>query len=687
MYYRYLCILLAFAGIVFADEEKSITLRQLPVTANPLNLSVDELATPIYIMNGSELQISREPSLGATLKNIPGVSNSSWGGSVGRPVIRGMDSDRIKILTNGMGNIDASSLSSDHAVAIDPIIIEQIEVVRGPATLLYGGGALGGVVNALDHRIPAEKVDGIIGRYETSFGGASKDANAATVIDFGIEDFSFHIDAYLSDSKNQKIPGYSVSKRLADSQGLARDAYGNKTLNNSDRNTDGGAFGASYIFKEGYTGFSLSSHNMEYGNPIEPGGRFDLDSDRIDWVTEFKDKNSFFSNYKIKLAHAKYSHNELDIDGSIGSSFKNRGVESKIEITHKPILNVSGVIGLDFENLSFSTPNGEPFLPKNQTLKSSIYLVEEMPLGKNRLTLGLRHTKGEISAEAFTSDDGCSVSYTTTCVTELSTDFSQTSKDFTANNIALGSIIKVSPNWSISTNLSHNERVPSHSELFAYGHHHATEIIEQGDRNLKVERSNSVDLQLKWQQGKDSFSIGPYYTRFNSFIGLLNSGETQFHEEVKGDGSEEFDVYQFKNIPAIFKGFEFSGQFRMSASILLNVSGDYVSAKNKDGDNLPRIPPMRLTSGLEYQYDKLVSRVNVARAFSQNKVDDYELKTDGYTNLSASLNYPLPLQAKINLFARADNLLDDEIRDHTSFLKDKAPMGGRSIIFGLSGSF
>ena len=265
---------------VFADDALEIKTNEIPVTGNPLSLSDDEMVRPVHIMNGIDLQNKKSSSLGSMLDGVPGVSNNSWGDSVGRPVIRGMDRNRVQILNNGMQIKDVSNLSGDHAISLDSLSSEQIEVVRGPETIIYGGGAVGGVVNIIDYRIHPEFIDGIVGKYDASTGGANNATAGSVLVDIGANNIMLHIDLYNRDSKNTKIPGFSVSKKLADSDSeFTRSKYGKDTLQNSYNETEGGGVGATYFFPNGYTGFSYASHEQEYGNILENDAFIDLESD------------------------------------------------------------------------------------------------------------------------------------------------------------------------------------------------------------------------------------------------------------------------------------------------------------------------------------------------------------------------------------------------------------------------
>ncbi|MDP2247956.1 MAG: TonB-dependent receptor plug domain-containing protein, partial [Nitrosomonadales bacterium] len=299
---------LFFGATAFAESE-TIELAPVPVTANPLGVGSDELVVPVSVLSGRELSLARESTLGETLKNIPGVSATYFGPNASRPIIRGLDGERVRIMQNGVGIMDASSLSFDHAVAIDPLIIEQIDVVRGPAALLYGGSAVGGVVNAIDHRIPKEKLEGITGRGEARFGGAEDQKSGAIVLDAGNGMFAIHADAYERKTNDMDIPGYAVSSRKNREDGTPRENRGR--LVNSASRADGGALGASLTFENGYAGLSYSAYNNKYGVVAEEDVIIDQSSDRWDFATEFRDLGNIVNRVKFRLANTDYKHVEI----------------------------------------------------------------------------------------------------------------------------------------------------------------------------------------------------------------------------------------------------------------------------------------------------------------------------------------------------------------------------------------
>ena len=671
-------LFLMFTYPAIAADKGTLTIPTTAVTGNPLGVGSDQMVVPISILSGRELSLKRENTLAETLNSIPGVSNSSFGPSVGRPMIRGMDSDRIKILQNGVNNLDASNLSFDHGVSIDPLIIEQIDVIRGPATLLYGGGAVGGVVNAIDHRIPKEKLQGITGRGEVRYGGANLEQSNAAVVDVGTGNFVMHFDAYNRDAKNLRIPGNAISARRSvtgfwNPEARGYEPYGNNhgtsRLINSYSESKGGAIGASMIFDRGYAGMSYAKHQTKYGSPLESAVSIDMDNDRFDFASEIRELGSFFDRAKFRAAYTDYIHKEIE-DGAINTTFKNQGVEGTFELGHQPVLGVKGIVGAQFENGKFQALGAEAFVPSSKTNSQSVYLYEELPIDKHKVTFGLRHGQHDVDSKG-------------------GGDFIAANKNFKTNNSAIGGLYTLNSQWSLTGNLSHNERAPSYFELYANGVHAATGTYEQGQANLKIEKSNGLDGQIRWKAGQDSVTFGAYYTKFSNYIGLRSANR----DELTEDGT--YKVSEFSGIKAEFKGVELEGKTMLTDYVQFNLRGDYVDAKDKtNGGYVPRISPLKLGAGLKYEFDRFGARLDVLHAFKQNRVatnfnyePGKELITDAYTNVSMMATYKLPTQLNLEAFTRANNLLNEEIREHASFLKDIAPMGGRSIMFGLRGEF
>ena len=639
-------LLLLFAQLAFAKDKADLVLPSTNVNGNLVGISSDPMVDPSNIMNGRELSIKRESSIGETLTNMPGVSNSSYGPSVGRPVIRGMDGDHIKILQNGLGNLDVSNLSADHGVSIDPLIIEQIELIRGPASLLYGNGISGGVINAIDHRIPKEALTGITGRAESRYESVNRGKSNAAVVDLGTSSFVIHMDAYNRNTENLSIPGGAVSKYSNEA------SRGKGSLLNSSSNTYGGAMGASMIFDNGYAGLSFSNHNSNYGSPKEDTVRLDMESNRWDFSSELKELPSFFNRIKVRMSNTDYQHSEIDA-GVIETTFKNKGTGGSFEMGHKELYGLSGLIGFAFDNSQFKSIGDESIAPNSQTISQSIYMLEEYKFNQHKISFALRRAEHQID--------------------------SIENKSFSTNNASIGNEYVLNDVWTVKTNINHLERAPSYFELFADGVHAATGQYIVGNSSIKNEVSNGIDFNIKRKDVSNTTSISAYYNYFNNYIGSFNTG-TQ-----REDGMDEAI---FKSVKASFKGVELESKQLVADNLTANIRAEYVIAKNEDtGSYLPRIAPLKMGIGSTYQKERYSLNINLLHAFAQNKLSVNELKTDAYTNLSLLATYQIPVKYNIELFTRANNLLNEDIRDATSYIKDIAPQGGRSIMFGVRGDF
>jgi iron complex outermembrane receptor protein len=664
-----------------AEHGLTIEAPSVPITGNPLGVSSDQLVVPVSILNGRELSFRRESTLGETLNGTPGVNSSFYGPNSSRPIIRGMDGDRVRIMQNGVGSLDASALSPDHAVGADPFIAEQIEVIRGPATVLYGAGAIGGVVNVIDHRIPKEPLDGITGRGELRYGGAEREKGGVAVVDVGNGMIAIHADAYQRKTEDLSIPGYAVTRR-GEADGGERERKGR--LVNSAAESNGGAFGASLTFDKGHIGVSVSSSASKYGVPTGSSELTNIDmlSQRTELSSEVRELGTFVERIKFRVAHTDYQHTEY-ADKTAESRYLNSGVEGTLEAAHQKIGDMSGVVGFQFENTKLKTlgfgEHGHSLLPSTQTTRKGIYLYEELPLDRLKLSAGGRIDKINIRSGGGGEEHNGEYHFG-----------NPSSKHFNLANLSGGALFKLDENWSLGSNLTHTERAPTANELFVNGVHHATSLYELGNSDLKKERSNGVDAQLRWKDAKNSFNVSAYYTRFQNFINLYKTGILVDEEGAAGTGGIEKQAI-FRGDKVTFRGMEADGRFRIyegSGDLDLTLRGDYVRATNSDtGNPVPRISPMRLGFGFDYKFNQIGARLDVLHGFKQNRTDAEEFSTDGYTMVNAMATYRLNTAYGLELFAKARNLLDQEIRDHSSFLKEIAPMGGRSLLVGVRGEF
>ncbi len=672
---------------------KPVTAPQLPVvvvTGNPLGSELFGLVSPISVLEGTSLFLQRRSTLGETLNELPGVSSTYFGPNSSRPVIRGLEGDRIRMLSNGIGVLDASSLSNDHAVPIDPLLVERVEVVRGPATLFYGGNAVGGVVNVIDNRIPQEAIKGVRGRVEGRHGGAEREKAGGAMLEAGNGTFALHGDVYTRDTDDLRIKGPNVSPRLRAAD-PAR-AVTNGTLPNSASQSQGGALGGALTWNKGYLGVSFSSYDSQYGTVAEPEVTIDMRSKRWDAGGEVRDIPSFVTGVKFKFANTDYKHVELDA-GTPATTFKNKGHEARLELTHRNIGPIKGAFGLQLNKFDFEALGAEAFVPPSSTDSKALFVFEELPLGNLKLSFGGRRERSEVSSQG-----GGPVPFGAAAPRF---DPAQ-SRNFNANSIALGGLYTFVPGLALAVNATASERPPTYYELFANGPHAATGAYEVGSTALAKEKSRAVDIALRVRSGAHSGSIGVFHSRFKNYIGVFNSGNTRGADgelnppetlasgASDNTGEEVLPELAYRAVPARFRGMEAEGKYRVldtAANTLdLLLKFDYVRAEDRGtGLPLPRIAPRRFGVGLNYQWNSLSARIDATRVSGQGRVSANELPTDGYTMLNVGVSYRVKLAATsgLDVFVRGVNLLNEDARNHVSLLKDIAPLGKRSGQVGM----
>jgi iron complex outermembrane receptor protein len=681
----------ATAHAQVSNNTAPVTLPEVVVTGNPLGSDLFELASPVSLLQGDTLFLQRKSTLGETLYGLPGVESTGFGPNASRPVIRGLDGDRIRILQNGAGTLDASSLSYDHAVALDPLVIERAEVVRGPAALFYGGSAVGGVVNVIDNRIPQAAIEGVSGRAEARFGGAEREKAGGIVFEAGNGSLALHADVYTRDTDDLKIPGFarSARRRAADPQATeARDI-----LPNSAARSDGGALGLSHTWANGFVGISRGDFNSKYGTVAEPTVTIDMQSSRWDIAGEVRELGNVIKAVKFKAGKTDYEHTEIDA-GVPATVFRNKGNDVHVEATHGSLGPLRGAVGLQFTDFDFSALGTEAFVPSTGTHAKSGFFYEELPLGALKLTFGGRHERTEIG-----SAGGGAVPFGATAPRFGAAQ----TRSFSGNSGALGAVWSFSPGVALAVNGAYTERAPTYYELFANGPHAATGVYEVGNAAFGKEKSKALDVALRLKSGKHSGSIGVFRNRFDNFITLFNTGNNrgadgELNPPDAGDetstntGDEILPEFAYRAVPARFRGVEGEGRFRVmerGGRLDLLVNASYVRADDQStGRPLPRIAPLRYGVGADYRQERFGARVDVTVVEGQGRVAANELPTDGYTMLNAALSYRLPAAGmRLEAFLRGINLLDEEARNHVSFLKEVAPLGQRSAQLGVRGQF
>jgi iron complex outermembrane receptor protein len=653
-----------------AHADAPVTLQEQVITANPLG---GDSAAPFTVLQGDTLTLEQKGSLGETLKNQPGISSSWFGPGASRPIIRGLDGDRIRLLRNGVGALDASSLSNDHAVPLDPATVQRIEIVRGPAALLYGGSAIGGVVNTFDNRIPTEAIDGIQGSGEVRYGGASTTRSSAGTVEAGNGTFALHLDANARSYSDLRIPGFAYSPSQRDSSG---ETGSKRRLENSDGRQDGGAVGGSYTWDHGYAGLSYSHYDGNYGSVAEEAVRIRMQQDHYAFASEIRDLAGPFTSVKLDAGYTDYQHKEIE-DGEVGTTFKNKGYEARIEARHQPLGPVEGVVGAQVSSSQFQALGEEAFVPQTDTDAAALFILEELQATERlHLSLGgrLEHTKVDPNAqgnERFAAADS--------------------SSSFTAGSLSSGAVYTLTPIWSLAATLGYTERAPTFYELYANGAHVATGTYERGDAGLSKEKAVSSDLALRFDNGVHKGSVGVFYSHFSNYIGLLSTGRN-----LDDDGAESADgipEYTYSGVRARFAGIEAKDHWTLGENAYgkwaLEVSGDYTRAKNLDsGEALPRIAPLRVNTGLLWERERWQARVDVEHAASQRRVPENESGTDGYTTLGASVGYKFKVgESQWLAFVNGENLTNQTVRYASSILRDIAPAPGRSVEVGLRTTF
>ena len=659
-------------ALLIASPAYALELQTQVVTGNPLGSS--QWAAPTTVLEGDDLTLQQHGSLGETLNKQPGVSSSYFGPGASRPIIRGLDGDRIRILRNGVGALDASSLSYDHAVPLDPVNVERVEIVRGPAALLYGGSAIGGVVNTFDNRIPTEAIDGIHGAGELRYGGADTTRSSAGKLEAGDGTFALHLDANARAFNDLKIPGYARDRHAP--AGDDDDDQKKGRLGNSSGRQDGGVVGGSYTWDDGYAGLSYSNYDANYGSPAEQDVRIRMKQDHYAFASEIRNLQGPFSSLKLNAGYTDYQHSEIE-GGEVGTTFKNKGYEARIEARHVPIGPLNGVIGAQVNRNEFSALGEEAFVPQTDTNSGAVFILEELQAtDRLKLSLGGRLERTAVDPNAKGNERF---------------EAADRSKTFTAGSLSSGAVFTLTPIWSLAATLGYTERAPTFYELYANGAHVATGTYELGNSNLSKEKAVSSDLALRFDNGTHTGSVGVFYSHFSNYIGLLGTGRTLNDEgEPDANGIPE---YTYSGVRARFTGFEASDHWKLGESaygkFALELSGDYTRATNLDtGEALPRIAPLRLSSGLLWELDRWQARVDVEHASNQGRVPDNESGTHGYTTLGASAGYHFDVGSSQWLaFVKGDNLTNQTVRYASSILRDIAPAPGRGIEVGLRTTF
>jgi iron complex outermembrane receptor protein len=660
-----LCALSAWAQA----QNPSVSAAALPtvtITGNPLGAT--DLIAPASVLSGSELLLDTQVTLGETLGALPGVSSTYFGPNASRPVIRGMDGDRLKLLANGTSLTDVSGLSYDHAVSADPLTVERIEVLRGPAALQYGGHALGGVVNLIDNRISRQALfdaqGGMAGKAQLSTATGNREQSGSVVLEAGNDRYTLHADVMSRHTQDVAAP-----KALSCRGGVA------SRICNSASQAWGGALGGTLHFDQGYLGASVATQSNLYGSVADEAVQLDMRSNRYAVEGEVGGLSGFLSSVKAQFTQTDYRHAEME-SGQVGTVFASKGSDLRLQARHADLLTpwgqVQGVVGAQLEETRFSADGAEAFAPSSKTLQSAMFVHEELPKTWGRLSAGVRVERVGVSSLGGANQNA--------------NGFVVGEREFTPLSYALGGLWKVAPAWSLTSNLSWSARAPRDYELFALGKHLATQAFERGNNQLGLERSSNLDVGAQWRSGASHAKLNVFVNQFSNYISLQATGQNQ----------NNLPEYLYTPVQARFIGAEASGLQRLvHAAHQVDVSWrwDTVRADNLDtAQALPRISPMRLGATLIWSAGPWQSRLGVDQWAAQDRVPASDKPSEGYTLWHAASTYKTRIsQQPAFWFARLDNIGNTLAYSASSILTQtlpgQVPLPGRSLKVGLQVQF
>jgi iron complex outermembrane receptor protein len=645
----YVLVFLA-ANSLFAEE----SLETIEISHQGTSNTLVDFVPSVTTLKNNELRKRREITLGDTLNSEPGVQSSSFGPNASRPVIRGLDGDRIRVLQNGLGVLDASSQSVDHAVPVDTMVIDSIEVVRGPMSMLYGSSAVGGVVNVNTTRIHSTFDAGSISEIQVQGDSSQNALSSSAKIDHGTKNWMFHLDGGYRNANDLRIPGNQKSSQL--------DAPGEFTAKNKLPNSSSvqktAALGASYIFSKGYVGMSYYFFDNMYGTVAEESVDIKMKQNRIELHGEYRFDGNILKSVRLKTAQSDYSHKEIE-EGRVGTTFSNEGNETRLEFMTM-LQSVKGISGVQSQQFNFSAVGDEAYLPPSRNQILAGFTLQELTQGSSTYSVGARIENAHIHNQASGGKN----------------------KNYNGLGGSLGYRYKLDEASTALSSVSYTERLPNFQELFADGFHVASGTFEQGQDDLKKEKAYAIDLGFKHKTSQLETNFSVYTQLFKDYTTLFLTDTASPEPGI--------DISQFRQVDAVFYGFEFENKKRMNnGPFQLITKADLVRAKDKDsGKNLPRISPPRASVGLEWNKDRVALDVEAQYNFEQTKTAPNETRTDSFTLLNAGLTYDLVKSAgKYSFFGRVKNILNQEARLHTSTLKDIAPMAGRSVVAGLQYSF
>lgn len=666
------------------QSQNNEVIEEVLVSAHPL--SGEGLAQAIQTLSGKELRKNLAPSLGETLASQPGIHSASFGQAVGRPVIHGLGGARVRVMEDRLSTMDVSVTSGDHATTVEPFIADKIEVLKGASTLLYGNGAIGGVVDVHTGRVPHKRADdATTGRFEASLANNGDQENLAGRIDGSFENWLWHVDAFDRQAENYNINGFteSAALRALEAEEEAEEENGEEheeetqgTLPGSHYKTDGGALGLSYATEKGFLGAAISRTQALYGLPGGHGHEeeeeeeedelegltpvLDMEQTRIDVEAGIKNPFAAFDTLNLRLGHNDYEHSEIEPNGEVATFFQNDAFESRLELI-KETATQHNVYGIQFDQRDFSVEGEEAFVPGVDSRSLGAFWLNETNFEGFDLETGLRLER--VSHNPLTG----------------------ATRKFTTFAGSAGLVIPLSEKLTWKVALDYAERAPVGEELYSFGPHLATNRFEIGSATLDEEKVLSATLGLSYSNAPWDVTVSVYYSDFNDFI-----YQTSDNREL-----DELPVFLWAQDDATFTGID--GEIIYTTDLFaerdLSFRGffDIVSADidSTTESNLPLIPPSRIGLSSDLDWQNFAFSIDYVHAFKQDNVASFELPTDSYNDLSMYLGWQIPTARALDfeLFLRGDNLTDSEQRHHTSFIKDSAPQPGRRVTLGLRYTF
>jgi len=684
-------------------------LEEVLVTANPIARATDDLSQSATVLEGEALRQQLANSLGETLARTPGLSNASFGENIGRPVIRGLQGSRVGVLSNSMALNDASAVSQDHAVSVEPFLADQIEVLRGPSTLLYGSGAIGGVVNTVSPSIPqVVPENGYSGRAIAQANTAANEEFAAGRLDLGGGAFALHVDGFHRRTDDYEIPGnadlypedehdheHEAEHEHEDEH--AQEGGNSGVLENSYLHNEGATVGGSWLGEQWRLGAAYTEYKSDYGIPgdthvhehdhddeehegeeheeeehegeepvvDEAPVSIDLKSKRTEVELAGANPLPGFEQFKVRFADTNYEHTEFE-GSEVGTVFNSDSKNTRMELKHDPWGAWQGVFGLQYTDLDFSAVGAEAFVPSSATKTTAAFWIEHADIGDWQLDVGLRY-------------DDVDIDVPNTRVPEEGPIGPGTNADFSPFSASAGAIWHMDDTFDLVFSVAHAERAPNVDELYANGPHIATQVYEVGDPGLGKESNLHLEGGARMTLGQFTASATVFRDSFDDYI----------YQEYTGEEADGLPVALWLQQNADFIGGEVELAYDFDPTRYGDVRafafGDIVDGELADNNDVPLQPPARVGMGVEWDYQGLAANATWIHAYRQDNTAPFETDTPGYDLLNAELAYTVPAAGEFDwqVYVQGQNLLDEDIRNSTSTLKDFAPQIGRNVIVGV----